>query len=818
MTVHRKIVRDYSSDSSQSQMSEKDPFLTSHDDPLDKGLKVSQVSYDSTKPLQKTNLSSMSLEASQCVNNHEEPEILTGMFRAVDMLEDQVDDLAYEELVPLHLKLALEDRVFGSTNLFSSILGHIGITVTAYYLTYWALSYIPWQIYDDYTTRNLRLLFCIWVGFISYRIVRRRKHIWFRSAYGTKEYKQDELRRRIEVAETDASTLLGRILRRRDVYLKGRAMKKLSQAENRFESWKRKKDIRRRPSFQTFPANETKSIENDQVLFPCIHRMPYSHGCFFGAAPFLLANPDWISILRQLMPDVYVEISRRVLNAPTAKLIHWAENNPVVAAYGTANVLANTGKIVTLEWDVFLDPRLVRRVELVLNQRDTFLSLYSGMEKDAWSSEQKSIMSFLSEELDRRSQELVDKMLIAHGKVSHLFLEQTGHAKDYIYSRVARTRRTLGGGMYARQWMSVYAESLRLGMQMGQNLIAFKEDESVSTNSTVVSDDEGQMFESCMIADRLRRTESCPMLLQDTACLNADCIQPKESTGASRELTEQGSERSFISSNSLSSCPSTSLEESVELLKHVTKKARPIVLLLDMKSRHVPKRVWSLVIDTLASAGIRVEAVASFTVDEIRDISGLCRQPVLEIIYCHSAGELQQGCHNGLLRYGDTVFINGGSLLWEASEITISYLIDVIYGNFDPNYVMDQYNLLPFTSTKKGLSNTLKAYKERLNLHIGLYVQEFSIDEAALDILVRFVNENPILIEHGLSWGGINGVTVKGIRPSRYAPTDGLSAQRLVSISWDYTKSVLDIPCDFLTKSSQETNLLDHNLHSFKAQ
>ena len=46
---------------------------------------------------------------------------------------------------------------------------------------------------------------------------------------------------------------------------------------------------------------------------------------FFGAAPFMLTNPHWIAILRILMPDVYVEISRRASYAPAPRLIHWAE-------------------------------------------------------------------------------------------------------------------------------------------------------------------------------------------------------------------------------------------------------------------------------------------------------------------------------------------------------------------------------------------------------------------------------------------------------------------------------------------------------------
>ena len=32
------------------------------------------------------------------------------------------------------------------------------------------------------------------------------------------------------------------------------------------------------------------------------------------------------------MPDVYVELSHRVLHSPVSKLIHWAENNAAVAA------------------------------------------------------------------------------------------------------------------------------------------------------------------------------------------------------------------------------------------------------------------------------------------------------------------------------------------------------------------------------------------------------------------------------------------------------------------------------------------------------
>lgn len=77
----------------------------------------------------------------------------------------------------------------------------------------------------------------------------------------------------------------------------------------------------------TLPNFAMESVSHDQMPFAHgeIRNIPYVHGGFFGAAPFMLTNPHWIGILRILMPDVYVEISRRASYAPAPKLIHWAE-------------------------------------------------------------------------------------------------------------------------------------------------------------------------------------------------------------------------------------------------------------------------------------------------------------------------------------------------------------------------------------------------------------------------------------------------------------------------------------------------------------
>jgi hypothetical protein len=708
---------------------------------------------------------------------------LSCIIKAVDRFEDQVEDRAYEELVPLHVKLALEDKVFGWSHLSSSIVGHVLITIGAYYLSYLSLGSLElWDLQHFYATDvlsaacSIRTIISLVLALATFRFVRRRRYIWLRAPYGSSYYESEDQQRRKEVAETDYSTLLGHLRRRREVYLSQRVQQELSEAEVAFDSWKQKKDecqnILSHSSFQTFPTNKTTSIENDQVLFSPIKNMPYSHGGFFGAAPFMLANPDWITILRRLLPDVYVEISRRVLNAPARSLMHWAENNPVVAAYGTANELAKTGRVVNLEWDVFLDPRLVRRVEVALEQQEDFITK-NGTKSASWSTTQKALFKFLEAELERRSSLLVDKMLIAHGNLTQLLLEQTGKAKDYNYSRVKRTRRTLGGGMYARQWVAIYAEALELGMQM-----ATLSDAKVQQSSSVVSG--------------LTRSDSCPSLVEESDYSDSSlAFNAEDMKETSISLCDN--KPTCLSTLSSSPCPERSIEESIVMLRQVTNQQQPIGLVLDLKSRHVSQRIWSIVVNKLTAAGVHVEGVASFVVDEIRGINSLCDKPLTEFAFCHSAGDMQQACHDGRIAYGDTVLFNGGSLLWETPELTKSYFEKILLGNFDSATEMNQYGLLPFCKEEQGSSSSIKAYKEKLNLKIGIYVQEFGIDEAALNILVKLVNENPNVFAYGLSWGGINGVTVRGIQPGRYTCTDGFHTQRYAGSSWNSNLSAESI-------------------------
>jgi hypothetical protein len=205
---------------------------------------------------------------------------------------------------------------------------------------------------------------------------------------------------------------------------------------------------------------------------------------------------------------------------------------------------------------------------------------------------------------------------------------------------------------------------------------------------------------------------------------------------------------------------------------------------------------------------------------DIRGLSQFTANPVREIMLFHSAGDVQLACHDGRLQPGDSVLFNGGSLIWSPSSM---FSLQSFVSPFDAIRVKQSYRLYPFAhitrqsrqSTSTGSldsiatststansdqtasmttpmvtsSSTIEQYKHYYNLSIGLYVQEFAIDEAAVNLLVDYVNENPLVYDLGLNWGGVNGITIRGIQPDRFTCTDGYWNQRHIGKDWDSSLS-----------------------------
>jgi len=240
----------------------------------------------------------------------------------------------------------------------------------------------------------------------------------------------------------------------------------------------------------------------------------------------------------------------------------------------------------------------------------------------------------------------------------------------------------------------------------------------------------------------------------------------------------------------------------------------------------------------------------------------------------HSAGDLQAACDEGLVRPGDHVFFNGGSLILDSARSSTlktlaGFFFDMcvcgFYSTFDPCAIEEGYRIqsygyacgsmdametvdcfssaanpndpltTPWSSAATGphkrknahhyhhhvededhfnahaldnigvddddtllltrtnsedsaemnaVMKTLADYKKHYGFSMGLYLQEFSIDEAAARLLIDLVNQNPQLYDLGLAWGGINGMTVHGIQPGRFTSTDGYWNQRRLGKVW----------------------------------
>jgi len=871
------------------------------------------------------------------------------IFSSVDKFEDEFDKQAYEELIPLNIRMELENRLFGWNHLYSQFLGHILFPLFYYLTTFWALSlfalkFVPAQTEEDNcsirifdrcisnrysyciihkisfhdTVSNgdisnieceykpilglsinvflfLRQFFSLLAAFNAFRTVRRRRKVWLRATaaeYFKSKKAQDEM------DDVDRNTLLGKI---RTKMLNRRIQKKLRKADKRYikrDKLRRKKYIAGSTSYerehhvrvkhlandkeitddidtedkyievyQKYGSNTTDFLDNEEEVYHShfyAHTIPtfamqsinldqihlkslfknvaYAHGGFFGAAPFMLANPHWIDILRQLMPDVYVEISRRAVKAPVPQLIHWAENNPVVAAYGVAHEMEFSGKVPTLEWDVFLDPHLVKRVEVVLNARDSFLKELSktskrinkllnreedkfrftdkmkavatildsgvGRPKERSMSNEERVFVFYNAEIEKRVDVLLENMLIAHGSFSQLFLEQTGSFKQYNFSRVKHTRRTLGGGIFAKHWISTFVEALKMST---------KSDGRHSTSQTdYMSDDSDSSACSSTNLSPLKTFDEVDEFDANTPPLNGSKSDEYELRDSSKNSDAVKRSTSFHDL-ALSAINPSSISESISELKRVTQCDAPLGLIFDLKSRYIPKRIWALVLDALRKAGARVEGIATFFEEDLRGISRFCSVPVKEIIFHHSAGDVQHACHKGTIKQGDSVFFNAGSLFWNHPVESLSAFAQMIctsLGQYDIEKSKKQYKFQSYARVKhsksrnskdylamkedstssissadipngssetkdkeirfqEGNGSTIQQYKEHFGLSLGLYVQEFCVDDKIMELLVEYVNKNEHIYDLGFSWGGVNGMTVKGIQPGRVTSTDG---------------------------------------------
>jgi hypothetical protein len=638
--------------------------------------------------------------------------------------------------------------------------------------------------------------------------------------------------------------------------------------------------------FQTYKTPIKQNKRNDQLssssqdtsikasITP-LDNIPYIHRGFAGAAPFFIQDEKWMRILHTLMPDEYTMLQRYLKvngsKVDPIKVIKWAENNPIVCAFGvlesdtsqlvpswsvpenppkstftmaaSRNVAAILEKCPgmekcrkkkvnpTIEWDVFLDPSIVKQVDAAIHKMEQL---------DSTKVEQEEFIA-AQIEIDRQVSRLVNRMMLAHGSTAQLLVEAVGVATRYSFSqfvkstnkmktKITKKSKTFArwkssdnqNGVYhpeeedltfnieesrskqptlrshairADRWLVLFSKALKLGKKSAEEVYKLTDRVShIQTQKEHKSSEENKSVRS-KTSRFLRRTTKSPSYDEDEASLSTSVSTTREN----QEFVAPAlcglflclgmdDPNSFMVDHS-----DITIAESAQMIRNLL--GSNLQLVLDMKSRHVPPRVWAMLVDCLQSRGLIIKGIGSFDLDELRAIQALANTPVDAMIFFHSAGDLQRACHANEIRLGDTVYFNAGSLMWKrktACEVTgqcfstskyqglqqVDSKCDFEYSPFQP-YAYPRQQLESSDDIMDCMA-CIQDYQKHFDLNIGLYLHEFDIGVEEIDVMSKFVNRHSDIYRLGLAWGGLNGYTLRELKG------DGLWSQRYVGRAWDF--------------------------------
>lgn len=294
---------------------------------------------------------------------------------------------------------------------------------------------------------------------------------------------------------------------------------------------------------------------------------------------------------------------------------------------------------------------------------------------------------------------LVNTMLVAHATSTDTLQEQVGLDQ---YPDVRRTRKTAMGGVEVTAWMDLFARALELA-------------EADDLNAAVVQ----------MAAERRHKH------------------------------VEECREHTFVNARPFS--------DAVARYRAVTGK-RHFSVVLEIKSLRSTPRLLTAVTDLLNERGVHVCAVGSFQLDEIRGlaehaqaVAGDALPGPREVLFFHTAGDLQAACDAGRIPRGQHALFNGASLI-------------------DDGFRPDE-----------ALLAELEVYQERHDLHLGFYVQEGDCDAAAAEALSRLAHERAGTFELGFAWGGLQDeATVLGAGDRRGFGSQALLVRVGLAKMWQF--------------------------------
>jgi len=77
--------------------------------------------------------------------------------------------------------------------------------------------------------------------------------------------------------------------------------------------------------------NSSQKLNEAGVSITPLDNVPYVHGGYAAVAPLVVNDPNWMDLLQVLMPEANREVMKIVEENSAAKLMKWAEHNPVVS-------------------------------------------------------------------------------------------------------------------------------------------------------------------------------------------------------------------------------------------------------------------------------------------------------------------------------------------------------------------------------------------------------------------------------------------------------------------------------------------------------
>lgn len=626
-------------------------------------------------------------------------------------------------------------------------------------------------------------------------------------------------------------------------------------------------------------SNNDSSSQETSIKAPItpLDNIPYIHRGFAGAAPFFTQDEKWMRILHTLMPDEYSMLQRYMMangsNVDPIKVIKWAENNPIICAFGVlesetlqivhlgkpssrsshenhpprSSLTMAASKSVsaildkgqrdkkirkkkvnpTIEWDVFLDPSIVKQVDAAIHKMELL---------DTTKAEPEEVIA-AQIEIDRQVSRLVNRMMLAHGSTAQLLVEAVGVATRYSFSQFLKSTNKMktrikkksetftriksnnyqedvynqeeeeieivgskqptlrSNAIRADRWLVLFSKALKLGK---------KSTEEVYNVTNRVPHIQSQTDKIVTEKSKSLRSKKSKFLRRTTKSLSFD----EDETSLSASITTTQGSQEFVApalcglflclgmddpNSFMVDHSDITIAESAQMIRNIL--GSNLQLVLDMKSRHVPPKVWAMLVDCLQSRGLVIKGIGSFDFDELRAIQTFANTPVDAMIFFHSAGDLQRACHANEIKYGDTVYFNAGSLMWKrktACEVTGQCFSSSKYQGLqqvDSECDFEYSPFQPYAYPRQQLESSddimdcmacIQDYQKHFNLNIGLYLHEFDIGVEEIDVMSKFVNRHSDIYRLGLAWGGLNGYTLRGLKG------DGLWSQRYVGRAWDF--------------------------------